>query len=347
MMMMMRRVMCVLAVVLCCACGYTMTAAATTTAANAGQPKAVMAVLYNDSDLWSGWSDFPLSVKAYRDQQKAKKMEKKNQDALKQQRESEALEEAVKTQESRRETELERSTQESQVPESVVLRGEGSSHLSTSGSLDDEATTLLKVEPKGQPNGSSGILSENRDLSGSTKGESRVQPLTRTDQQPNNDPSINSAQDGATSHASPRTEKPTTTHVAEITKPFGAERPLSGDHSSGTTTKTTESQTQEVHSAVPKEQNKPTQGNQESSNNTGDINTPGNSNPTEQSPAAAVPTATESSNENDTTSQPSPANTVSEESTTTPSRDSNATQQSTATDDVTAASASHETNTTT
>ncbi|ORC83760.1 uncharacterized protein TM35_000581230, partial [Trypanosoma theileri] len=91
----------------------------------------------------------------------------------------------------------------------------------------------------------------------------------------------------------------------------------------------------------------PSQGDEETSNNARDINTPGNSNPTEQSPAAAVPTATESSNENDTTSQPSPANTASEESTATPSRDSNLNQQSTATDDVTAAPNSHETNTTT
>ncbi|ORC83390.1 uncharacterized protein TM35_000731140 [Trypanosoma theileri] len=43
MMMIMCRVMCVLAVVLCCACGYTMADPATTV--NAGQPKAVMAIV--------------------------------------------------------------------------------------------------------------------------------------------------------------------------------------------------------------------------------------------------------------------------------------------------------------
>ncbi|ORC84366.1 uncharacterized protein TM35_000451040 [Trypanosoma theileri] len=90
----------------------------------------------------------------------------------------------------------------------------------------------------------------------------------------------------------------------------------------------------------------PSQGNEETSNDARDINTSDDSNPTEQSPAAAVPTATESSNENDTTSQPSTENTVSEESTVTSSRDSNLTQHSTATDDVTTVPNSPETNTT-
>ncbi|ORC81429.1 uncharacterized protein TM35_001161040 [Trypanosoma theileri] len=114
--------------------------------------------------------------------------------------------------------------------------------------------------------------------------------------------------------------KPTTTHVAEITKPVAAERPLSADQSSGTTTKTAESQTQEHHLAVPKEQNQPTQGNQESSNNTGDNTTPGDHNTSQQSPTDAGVTTNTTSHENNTAgSAESPDNTTSEAPTTTPS----------------------------
>ncbi|ORC83739.1 uncharacterized protein TM35_000581020 [Trypanosoma theileri] len=66
-----------------------------------------------------------------------------------------------------------------------------------------------------------------------------------------------------------------------------------------------------------------------------------------QSTATPGTTAVSGSEETNTTIPSSPENTVSEESTVTPSRDSNLTQQSTATDEVTAAPNSQETNTTT
>ncbi|ORC92404.1 uncharacterized protein TM35_000031570 [Trypanosoma theileri] len=88
------------------------------------------------------------------------------------------------------------------------------------------------------------------------------------------------------------------------------------------------------------------EGDQGASSSTDDNSTAGNSNANQQSPAAVDVTAAPDSEETTSTTPSSTENTVSEESTATPSRDSNLTQQSTATVTVTTVPNSPETNTT-
>ncbi|ORC82505.1 uncharacterized protein TM35_000901030 [Trypanosoma theileri] len=412
--MMMRRVMCVLAVVLCCACGYTMTAAAavdndspsgrgvfrgavevscgaggalrvrpaaesewltcgagsrvsacdkyadlcrqrtarttttTTTIANAGQPKAVMVVLYNDSDLWSGWSDFHHSVKAYHDKQKAKKIEK---EGVYHPGEREPVQSIYNC--------MAKGLPYNGTPCKGTEATEGNKQNNTVAVQQQSQEQVTHI---GQTQESSEKSSRTEASTRSSGDNNTVQPLTPRDQHTDNAQLGAPSQDGAP-HDTPLSTNttsadpvPTATESSNETDTISQPSPVNTVSEESTVTPSRDFNLTQHSTATPgttavsgsektNTTSQPSPVNTVSEESTA---TPSRDfNLTQHSTATPGTTAVSGSEETNTTSQPSPVNTVSEESTATPSRDSNLTQQSTVTVNATAAPDSEETNSTT
>ncbi|ORC80048.1 uncharacterized protein TM35_001841010, partial [Trypanosoma theileri] len=184
--------------------------AATTTritTANAGQPKAVMAVFNGTfwGDVWG--STYPYSSQAQTDHRVNERPESPPVTHLKEPK----IVPHHEQKEAGPDPEVELLTQKSQTSEAPDMGGsEDRSHISVIDSREPVAGTLPKRGLQEEAEGTQRKISGGGDPIGSTGGESTVHSLTRTDQETKNAQLSDPSQDGATSHASPSTEKPTT-----------------------------------------------------------------------------------------------------------------------------------------